>query len=935
MPQLFTVPAGNSIARMAASHILARHDAGELARAVIFVPNRRSAVVMRTAFQQELKGNASLLPRILPLADIGNELLTLLGSDAFEILGAIPPAMSSAQQHYALTQQVAAFERRRMGAVSLGYALTLADALMQLQENCARHGVTITQEKLRPLVHADFATHWNQALLFLGILTDSWPAIEEELGMTIAANREVKLLHALAEHWATKPADFPVYVVGSTASQPATAALLKTIADMPNGQVILPGIDPTMDTAMWEQIATGHPLYHVKAFLDLWPVTPSQVTLLGSATYSIWLEALAPAHVIPSWKTRPLPEYQNIHLVPCAHGEEQVRAITLLLREAVEQPAQQVALITPDEALLARVAAHMKRYDIAVDRLNAGTLASTGTGSLWVALIAAINEPERQMTLRCLLHHPLLNVDTALLNGLEKGWHGINRSRSGQLPRHEAALKDHPQYFALASFVQQLARHARGRMTASEWLATAHELLAPWVKESGQAHEAVMEQLDELAHADGFGPMSIEDFGALLAERLDASWRDAGLNTHPRIHLLTPVEARMQHFDRVILANMQEQLWPGNRRVNPWLNLAAEQALGLAGEAEHISLMAHDMLMLASSGEVFLTYPKRDGGSPATRSRFIERLVTLLASHGIAEKNIVAQRYTQWANAQYDSDVYAPEAPMFARPVASQRPRSLPVTAIDKLFSDPFSIYARHVLGLKELDEIDASPEAADFGSLTHKAIETLTLHWNARGTAATADELDAIAEQALRSISDRPNIDLFWRTRLLGALRFVNKLEGERRTESIEVTPEREVLRELTLLNDDLMELHGRIDRVEMRGGVATIIDHKTGDIPSEKNVRDGRATQLLTYAILLENYGHPTKALEYWQLPRLGDEGEIVRVGVDEALVETGGKVLAALALMREEITPFLARPLTTSADERFGNPYDGISRYDEWAG
>ena len=929
-----TVPAGNPIARLSAAHILSRHKAAELARAIIFVPNRRAAVVMRAALQQTLNGKASLLPRILPLAEIDHELLTLLGKDAFAILESIPPAMSPAQQRYLLTEQVAAFERRRMGAVSYSYALKLAEALMQLQENCARNGVTITQEKLRPLVHADFATHWNQALLFLGILTDSWPQIERDEGRTIAACREVALMHALGNYWSETPADYPVYAVGSTASQPATAALLKTIADISTGQVILPGLDPTIDAAIWQRVVPGHPLYHVKSFLDLWPVAPDEVTPLAPPSPNIWLEALAPAVVIPQWKTRPFPEYKNIHLIPCAHGEEEVRVITLLLREALEDPAHHVALVTPDEALMARVAAHMKRYDLAVDRLNAGTLANTATGSLWVALIAAIAEPERQLNLRALLHHPLLGIDAALLNGLEKGWHGINRSRAGQLPRHDAALKEHPHYLALASFVQQLAQKRRP-LLASAWLEVCRTLLAPWVAQGGQAQDAVMEALGELTYADSFGTIDIEDFSALLNERLKASWRDAGLNTHPRLHLLTPVEARLQQFDRVILANMQEQLWPGSRPSNPWLNLAAEQALELPAEAEHISLMAHDVLMLASHGDVFLTYPQRDGGSPAPRSRFIERLVTLLASHGIAEQNITAAHYAKWASAQYKSANFAPENPIFACPAAAQRPVRLPVTAIDALFTDPFSIYARHVLKLQALDAVDASPEASDFGSLTHKAIEQLTTHWNVNGVAATQEELDAIAEHALRSISDRPNIDIFWRTRLLGGLHWINRLEAVRRAEPVRVEAERPVEALIALPHQQSITLHGRIDRIEMGEGGARIIDHKTGEIPKLKHILEGRALQLLAYAMVLAANGTPVQAVEYWQLPRLGDEGKRLSVDVATDVAELEGKLREALAQMQVETTPFLARPVSTSADERFGNPYDGISRYDEWAG
>ena len=59
------------------------------------------------------------------------------------------------------------------------------------------------------------------------------------------------------------------------------------------------------------------------------------------------------------------------------------------------------------------------------------------------------------------------------------------------------------------------------------------------------------------------------------------------------------------------------------------------------------------------------------------------------------------------------------------------RPHRLPVNALDTLFSDPFSVYERHVLGLKELDAMDAEAQASDFGSLAHKAIHALTLHWN------------------------------------------------------------------------------------------------------------------------------------------------------------------------------------------------------------
>ena len=935
MPNLFTVPAGESIARLTAEHALRAYSPELLARAVIFVPTRRSCQQLRTAFQQALQGKAALLPRMVPLADIDTQLLGLLGDRALPILDQVPPAMPRTQHRYILTQQVAAFERRRMGSVTMDYALTLADALMALQENCARAEIAMTQEALRACLYADVAEHWKEALLFLGILTDTWPKIEQAYGMTIAATREVQLLHALADAWAMSQPDAPVIAVGSTASQPATARLLKTIADMPNGAVIVPGIDPAMDTDMWQAVAPGHPLFHVKQFIDQWPIPLHNIKgLAPSPCHSIWLEALAPSVFIPQWPTRPLPPYAHVRMIPCAHAEEEVRVISLLLREALESPTAHAALITPDEGLMARVATHMKRYGIVVDYLHAGTLAATETGSLWASLIAAIAAPDRLLRLRELLHHPLLGIDAALLAGLEKGWHGVNRRRAGQLPRHDASLATHPDYEVLAQWVGQIAGLKSASMTAPAWRDACAALLAAWVKTSGQAHDAVMESLDALEHAEGLGHLSVADIEAIITERLSAKWRDGGLHSHPRLHLLTPVEARLQQFDRVILANMQDAQWPGSTPINPWMNLAAEKTLGLPPPEERISLMAHDMLMLATRGDVFLTYPLRDAGSPTTRSRFVERLVTLLASHKVEEEAIHASSYRAWASMVDASRDYAPEAAVSPRPRTAERPHRLPVTDIDTLFIDPFSIYAKHVLGLRKLDDIDANPEANDFGSLTHRAVEGLSTHWSEQGRAASEAELVAIADKALHHLSERPNIDIFWRARLMGGLRYVNALEESRRPEGMAVACEQTHEAQLALDHGAAITLHGRIDRIETTAAGATLIDYKTGTVPTEKSIVEGRALQLMAYAMLLQPT-QPVTRIEYWQLPRLGDVGSTLCVSTQGTLPDLEAKLKTALAQMLDEQTPFLARPVPNPSGDRFGNDYDGISRYDEWSG
>ena len=49
-------------------------------------------------------------------------------------------------------------------------------------------------------------------------------------------------------------------------------------------------------------------------------------------------------------------------------------------------------------------------------------------------------------------------------------------------------------------------------------------------------------------------------------------------------------------------------------------------------------------------------------------------------------------------------------APPTPRPPVAARPRHLSVTEIETWMRDPYQIYARHILGLRALDPIEADP---------------------------------------------------------------------------------------------------------------------------------------------------------------------------------------------------------------------------------
>lgn len=930
MPALYTMLPGQPMAALAARHVLAQW--GErLPECVLLLPTRRACSLMRIALIEALEGRTVLLPRILPLGDLEAELPGLVPHSYLEQLASVPPAMPEWRRLGLLMRQVIAFERGRQGDIAFPHALGLATDLAALQDQCAREGVPLTMERLRQLdIPAHYAEHWESSLAFLSIVAATWPDIEREEGSIAAASRQLALLGVLAEAWESTPPTMPVIAIGSTASQPATARLLRAVAAAPHGSLLLPGLDPRITAEAWACVAPGHPLYHIKTLLDGWGMHPADVALLGEeAAPSIWLEALTCSEEVAGWRRQPPSDYQHLRLIETAHGEEEARVLAVLIHEGLEQ-GKRTALVTPDEGLMQRVGAHLARYGVTPDRMKQGHLAATETGSLWLAMLQYVANPARVLPLLALLRHPLL-VERwdAWLAEAEPHFRGLVQHQPGQLPRLAPALRERPEHAAAAALVRGLAALYRRRFLPSQWI---EHLTALAASEGGQGAEAMAEALDALGHADILGEVDADGFTTLLSEALAEPWRGGIHQGHPGIAMLTPVEARLQRFDRVLLANMQDVLWPGLVRPSAWLNLAQRQQLGLPSPEEHASLMAHDVLLLGSHAEVFFTWPAREQGSPTTRSRFIERLVAYLAVHGVAESTLHAPHYLAWAARMFEAERYAPAAQPMPRPAATRRPTALAVSALDHLVTDPYWLYARYVLRLRELDPIDAEPEARELGTLVHEALKQLTDHWNEHHREATDAERAVILQRTLAPFEARPEARLFWQQRLARALAFVNGLEADRRASHPTVAPEREVNHALDL-GEQSLTLLGRIDRLETGAGGLRIGDYKTGEAPTAKDILNGNAMQLLAYAMLLEIEGQPIAGLDYWQLPAGRRPGQIHALD-GETLAQKG-----LTAQLHQLITDFmdpasalLARPYAQK--DRYPNPYDGISRYDEWA-
>jgi len=180
---------------------------------------------------------------------------------------------------------------------------------------------------------------------------------------------------------------------------PATAKLLATIAHLPQGVVVLPGLDTDLDDAAWALIggtmegdriveapASGHPQLAMHALLRRIGIARDEVTRLAQPSPRARLvsEAMRPSAATERWAMRvdaPTRDAAlgSLAVIEAANAEEEALAVAIALREAVHEN-KRVALVTPDRALARRVTAALGRWNIEADDSGGDALADTEAG---------------------------------------------------------------------------------------------------------------------------------------------------------------------------------------------------------------------------------------------------------------------------------------------------------------------------------------------------------------------------------------------------------------------------------------------------------------------------------------------------------------------------------------------------------------------------
>lgn len=905
-----------------------------LAKTLILLPTRRAARGLRDTFLQLSGGKPLLLPRMQPLGDVDQDELDLrlagLHDDAD--IAAIPPAISSLQRLMLLARLI----RARSPETSSEQALKLAGSLATLIDQV--HTEDLDFSRLATLVPDDLSAHWQQTLSFLSIVTEHWPQILADLGQIDPADRRNRLMKTLAASWRRYPPDHPVIAAGSTGSIPATALLLDVISTLPQGCVVLPGLDRDLDQDSWDALSDTHPQAVLKSLLArmetdrhevrTWQAAEGQT---ASPRLVLGREMMRPPETVQEWARleNRIPELQRglegFELVEAATPSEEAYAIAVVMRAVLEEPGRTAALVTPDRALARRVCTALQKWQIPVDDSAGSSLSLTQAGHLLLLALACVLENfNPAVVLNLLKHQSVSFADAADVARFELKLCRGPRPPQGLVSLHKRllALKEpEPALDALLTrledlFAPLLALTQSGTQEAGAYireLVRIVDAIAPgtaWQGEDGEAASLLLAELHEQHHL--LPPSDLSGFDGALRQLM------AGIQVrhpvlHPRLVILGQLEARMIHADVMICGSLNEGSWPAEPAHDPWMSRPMRKTFGLPSPEFRTGIAAHDFIQALCAPRVIVTRSLKSEGAPTVPSRWLQRLETVLSATGL--KRPVNASYLAWARAlQVHDGPASPASKPAPCPPVSYRPDRLSATWIERWNRNPYHLYVAKILKLSPLTPLDQDTTAAERGSLVHAILKDFLEKFPDHLPPSAGDDFIRLARARMDSLETDPAQREYWWPRLERLADWVVARERVWRETAQPWKQEHQGEIKIPFARGHFT-LFARADRIDrLKSGGVAIIDYKTGQIPTALN--SGEDSQLPLEGLILRHGGFDPDLREaglfsFWKLLGSREAGEVKDFDATQEMIDLAEDGLRTLlAVYEDPQTPYTAK-------------------------
>lgn len=565
----------------------------------------------------------------------------------------------------------------------------------------------------------------------------------------------------------------------------------------------------------------------------------------------------------------------RLQLVPASGREQEAQAAVAQIGAWLNAGLRRIVLVTQDRLSARRVRALLEREGVLVSDETGWKLSTSRAAASVDALIetAAGNAYYRDLLDLCKSPYVFSDGDESARKAAVFTLEAAIRQASVKsgLPRIRRCLLE-----ATADEAQAVGLALLDRIEAATTLLRSKPAsLARWINRLHKALE-VLGALEPLLQ-DAAGKVLLDLLEARRSELENntalfsfVDWRDwfnreleaanfrDGSISSPIV--LTPLNAVcLRRFEAALLIGGDaRQLAPATN--GEFFNQSVRRELGLRTRQDSERELRRDLeLLLATVPRVTVTWQSVQDGEANLLAPELALLSTL---HQLAWNDDLQRPPLPARDEAVVDGASAPGATEMAAPVAPLAliPRRVSVSGYASLVACPYRFFARHVLGLGEMDEVSEEMAKSDYGALVHRVLERFhsrhpMLSDLAESTALSALQ-DCVTDVFAPAIEDdflATGWRLRWEKRLLAYLDWQREQEalGWRWAQA-----ETRVSRVLPLDDGSSVELYGRIDRIDRKNNEegASLLDYKTQTAKAIKD-RLQDDVQLPAYALLQGN--------------------------------------------------------------------------------
>ena len=553
-------------------------------------------------------------------------------------------------------------------------------------------------------------------------------------------------------------------------------------------------------------------------------------------------------------------------LARCDDVEQEAQRSAAQVLAHLERGESPVALVGLDRQRVRRVRALLERQNVPLADETGWTLSTTRAAALVMSLLRSASPHASSDSLfdwlKALREWP---GDAGFDDRVRELERQCRRRGVARVARIAALELDDKLETFFAQLEAVLARLRSAPRSVAEWLAALRDALVAcggWEALCGdEAGRAVLRALRLDAEgsspaawreATGTARLGLEGFVAWVDAAFEAAtFKPAAPPPEAVRVIITPLaQLMLRPFAAVVCPGADDRHLGAAPATHPLLSDAELIALGLPGRAERQQREALAFAHALAAPQVTLLRSHADAdGEPLSDSPLVQRLALDLAAQGRA--------LAEW---QDPRPTLRLEAQPLSRPLpvaADALPTRVSASAVEALRDCPYRFFARHVLGLREDDELEAELEKRDYGDWLHPVL--LAFHRQRGEPAPLAAEAEclqriAVQEQAAMGLADDEFLPF-----AASFARFVPAYLAWLHARDAEGARWQDGERELRIRPEAMggVELQGVIDRIDSveLGGALELIDYKTSSIQrlKDKLKQPLEDTQLAFYAALL----------------------------------------------------------------------------------